>query len=291
MKTSKAGGQSIGEALDALFLRLEKTSDIPTLDAQLLLAHLLNRSRAWIFTHPETPLSNDQVIDLEKQVSRLQEGEPLPYILGVWEFFGLEFEVTSDVLIPRPETELLVERALSWLRKAGERNEKLRVLDVGTGSGCISIALALNITGIILTATDISPAALNVARKNAERMHVSYRITFIEADLFPNLPNPDCYSLIVANLPYIPTKTLYKIPVYGHEPTLALDGGTDGLVIIRRFLENAPVWMAPGGILLVEIEASEGPDVQLAASKVFPNAIIRLHKDLFGRDRLLDIQI
>ena len=290
MKTSKVGGQSIGEALDGLFLRLEKTSDIPTLDAQLLLAHLMNRSRSWVLTHPETYLSSEQVIDLEKNVSRLQDGEPLSYILGVWEFFSLEFDVSPDVLIPRPETEHLVERALSWLRKPRERKEELGVLDVGTGTGCIPIAMAVNSTGITLTATDISPAALKVARKNAEKMHVSERITYIEADLFPNLPNPDCYSLITANLPYIPTKTLLKLPVYGHEPTLALDGGSDGLVIIRRFLEKAPGWLLPGGLLLVEIEASEGSAVFEIASKVFPNARNQLYKDLAGHDRLLEVQ-
>jgi release factor glutamine methyltransferase len=290
MKTSNTGGQSIGEALDGLFLRLEKTSDIPTLDAQLLLAHLMNRSRSWILTHPEAFLSSEQVIDLEKNVSRLQEGEPLPYILGVWEFFSMEFEVSPDVLIPRPETELLIERALSWLRKLRERKEELRVLDVGTGSGCIPIALAVNSTGIKLTATEISPAALKVARKNAERMGVSDRITYIEADLFPNLPNPDRYSLITANLPYIPTKTLLKLPVNGYEPTLALDGGSDGLVIIRRFLEKAPGWLLPGGLLLVEIDASEGSAVLEIASKVFPNARDKLYKDLAGHDRLLEVQ-
>ncbi len=104
---------------------MEKTSDIPTLDAQLLLAHLMNKSRSWVLTHTEASLSREEVLDLEKSVSRLEKGEPLPYILGVWEFFGLEFVVTPDVLIPRPETELLVERALSWLKKNRERIERI----------------------------------------------------------------------------------------------------------------------------------------------------------------------
>jgi release factor glutamine methyltransferase len=290
MKTSNGGGQTIGEVLDGLLLCLDRTSDIPSLDAQLLMAHLLSRSRAWILTHPEALLSSDQVLTLEKQVNRLQKGEPLPYILGTWEFYGLEFEVTPDVLIPRPETELLLDRALSWLRKSNARNEKLRVLDVGTGSGCIPIALAMNETRITLTATDISSAALNIARKNAERMNVSDRITFIEADLFPNLPNPDRYSLITANLPYIPTLTLQKTLVYGREPTLALDGGSDGLVIIRRFLENSPDWLHPGGLLLVEIETSEGQAIKEMASGIFPLGGIQLYKDLAGHDRLLEVQ-
>ncbi len=163
-------------------------------------------------------------------------------------------------------------------------------MDVGTGCGCIPIALAVNEAGFTLTATDISPAALKVAQKNAERMHVSDRIAYVEADLFPNLPNPDRYSLVTANLPYIPTKTLHEIPVYGREPTLALDGGPDGLVIIHRFLEISPKWVIPGGLLLVEIEASEGPAVMEIASDIYPDAGVQLHKDLAGHDRLLEVQ-
>ncbi|MGA2503585.1 MAG: peptide chain release factor N(5)-glutamine methyltransferase [Anaerolineales bacterium] len=290
MVSSKGWGETIGKALDGLISRLEKTSDIPTLDAQVLLAHLLNRSRSWILTHPEAPLTGDEVIKLEKQVIRLEGGEPLPYILGVWEFFGLELEVTPAVLIPRQETELLVEHAITWLRKSEPWSGKLRVMDIGTGSGCIAIALAVNIPSLIVTATDISPAALRVARNNAERMHVSDRITYFEADLFPNLPIPDPHSLIIANLPYIPTKTLQRIPIYGREPSLALDGGSDGLEIIRSFLKKAPSWLLPGGYLIIEIESSEGPAVQLLANDAFPNAGIHLMKDLAGLDRMLEVQ-
>jgi release factor glutamine methyltransferase len=228
---------------------------------------------------------------LEEAVTQLEIGQPLAYVLGIWEFFGLEFEVTPDVLIPRPETELLVERAIKWLEKDSSEEKVLRVMDVGTGSGCISIALAVNVSDINITATDISAAALNVARKNAERMHVSDRINFIKADLFPLFYTSNPCSLIVANLPYIPSKTLHKSSVYGREPTIALDGGPDGLVYIRRFLEESMKWLLPGGLLLFEIEASEGPTVQLLASRVFHNSLITLFKDLAGRDRLLEVQI
>ena len=290
MVTSKAGGQTVGETLDGLISRLEKTRDMPGLDAQVLLARLLDRPRSWVLAHPEAPLTGNRYTALEALVGRLEGGEPLPYIVGHWEFFGLEFEVTPDVLIPRPETELLVERAIAWLRKSEPGSRELRVMDVGTGSGCIAISLAVNVPGLSITATDISAAALKVARCNAEKMNVSGSITFLEADLFPNLLIPDCFSLIVANLPYIPTNTLYKIHVYGREPTLALDGGSDGLVLIRRILTEAPDRLILGGLFLMEIEASEGPAVLSLASGAFPKARIHLHKDLAGQDRLLEIK-
>jgi release factor glutamine methyltransferase len=280
----------VGETLDGLISRLEKISDMPGLDVQVLLVHLLDKPRSWLLAHPEAPLSGNRYNALEALVVRLEGGEPLPYIVGHWEFFGLEFEVTPDVLIPRPETELLVERAIAWLRKSKRSSRGLRVMDVGTGSGCIAISLAVNLPGLSITATDISPAALKVARCNAERMNVSGCITFLEADLFPNPYKPDFFSLIVANPPYIPTNTLFKIPVYNREPPIALDGGPDGLALIRRILTEVPHWLIPGGLLLMEIEASEGPGVLSLASDVFPKTRIQLHKDLAGHDRLLEVQ-
>jgi release factor glutamine methyltransferase len=291
MVTDKAGGQTIGETLDGLGSRLEKTSDIPGLNAQVLLARLLNRPRSWVLAHPEAPLTGNRFAALEALVARREGGEPLPYILGAWEFFGLEFEVTPDVLIPRPETELLVERAIIWLRKLGPGRRELRVLDVGTGSGCIAISLAVNLPGLSITATDISPAALKVARRNAEKFHVADRISFLEADLIPDSLLPDPFSLIVANPPYVPTKTLHKTPVYGREPTLALDGGSDGLALIRRILAKAPDQLGSGGMLLMEIETSEGPAVHSLASEAFPKARIQLHQDLADHDRLLEVQV
>jgi release factor glutamine methyltransferase len=290
MLTSKGGGQIIGDALSGLISRLQKISDTPGLDAQVLLAHQLDRPRSWVLAHPEVQLTKAQVNRLEEAVTNLEGGQPLPYILGTWEFFGLEFEVTPAVLIPRPETELLVEQAISWLQNWKPGNVKLRVLDVGTGSGCIAIALAVHVPTLGITATDISPAALDVARKNAYRMDVSDRITFIETDLFPPLSILDPFPLILSNLPYIPTETMKKNAVYGQEPAIALDGGPDGMEVISRFLEKAPSWLLSGGAIFIEIEASEGPMAKRKAADTFPNAGIRLHKDLAGHDRLLEVQ-
>jgi release factor glutamine methyltransferase len=229
---------------------------------------------------------------LQEFVRRLEGGQPLPYILGGWEFFGLPFRVTPDVLIPRPETELMVEHAMAWLRnKLNVERRKLNVADIGTGSGCIAISLAVNVPEIQVTATDISPAALVVAQQNAERLKVAEQIDFVEADLVPDSLSPSSFSLIVANLPYIPTSTLHRLPIFGREPALALDGGADGLALIRRLLAKAPALLAPGGMLLLEIEASQGAAVLSLARQAFGQAENHLHQDLAGHDRLLEIQV
>ncbi len=274
-------------ALEQIAIRLRTCSETPELDAQLLLAHILNRPRSWLAAHPETLLDPEPVAALKRLARRLQAGEPLPYLLGEWEFFGLPFYVTPDVLIPRPETELLVERAIFWLNR---KESAAEVLDIGTGSGCIAVALAVNVPQVRVTASDISSAALSIAHRNAERHRVADRVTFIQADLFPPSLSPRSCSLITANLPYIPTTTLRGLPIFGREPTLALDGGADGLALIRRLLEKAPSVLAPGGRILLEIEASQGEKAISLAKDVFEQADIRLHKDLAGLDRLVEIQ-
>jgi release factor glutamine methyltransferase len=283
--TNKPVGRSVEPVLDELISRLEKLSDTPGLDAQVLLAGLLEKPRSWVLAHPEIILAPGRLTALEAQVARLEKGEPLPYVLRRWEFFGLEFEVTPDVLIPRPETELMVEHAIAWLQaRPGQR----RAADVGTGSGCIGIVLAANVPDLQVLATDISSEAIDVARRNAVKNGVGQRVEFMCCDLFP--PRLQ-FDLIVANLPYIPTKTLHKLPIFGREPTLALDGGLDGLDLIRRLLMEAPDRLAPGGLLLMEIEATEGPAVLSLACDVFTEAEIHLHKDLAGHERLLEVQV
>jgi release factor glutamine methyltransferase len=285
MKTNKEGGRTVGTALDDLIFRLEKNSDSPGLDAQEVLARVLDRPRSWVLAHPEAPLTRKSAAALETLVVGLESGEPLPYVLGQWEFFGLEFEVTPDVLIPRPETELLVERAIGWLKEhPGFRH----AADVGTGSGCIGIALAANIPDLWVMGSDISPAAVKMAQRNSVKNGVGQRMEFLRCNLFP--PETE-YDLIVANLPYIPTKTLQKLPIYGREPTMALDGGADGLQLIRGLMNAAPDRLVPGGLLLIEIEASEGAAALSLAYDGFAEAEIHLYKDLAGRDRILEVQI
>jgi release factor glutamine methyltransferase len=300
--TVEAQDWTVGGVLKWAVQRLERGSDTPQLDAQGLLAKILNKKRSWLAAHLDAALDREAVAAFEALVSRLERGEPLPYLLGEWEFFGLPFVVTPDVLIPRPETELLVEQALTWLRTVPLPP---LVLDAGTGSGCIAVSLAYNMPDCRVVATDISPAALRVARRNAGRHGVAERICFVEADLIPHgevcmslageegapagLFSPP-YSLIVANLPYIPTATLHTLPIFGREPMIALDGGSDGLVLIRRLLEQAPGVLSTGGALLLEIEASQGAAVLSLARRAFPAASVYIRRDLAGHDRLLVVE-
>lgn len=260
-------------------------SEAPALDAQVLLAHILAKPRAWVLTHPEATPSPEQEKALKKALAQLQSGIPLPYVIGHWEFFGLDFNLTPDVLIPRPETEELVEEALAWLN----HKPNARVLDMGTGSGCIPVSLARNAPGISLVAVDRSNAALHIAHQNAAKHGVAERITFAQSDLFSNVP-PAPYNLLLANLPYIPTETLKTLDVYTREPNLALDGGADGLDLIRRFLKDAPKFLAPNGMMLLEIDSPHGEKALATAKEFFPEAKYELLQDLSERDRFIKIQ-
>ncbi|MHB8779678.1 MAG: peptide chain release factor N(5)-glutamine methyltransferase [Anaerolineales bacterium] len=266
--------------------------DSPQLDAQLIIAHVLGKPRTWIAAHKDTPLTDPQIDSAQKAFFRLKAGEPLPYLLGHWEFFGLDFDITKDVLIPRPETELLVEKAVSWLKASPERRT---IADIGTGSGIIATAIAMHVPDARIVATDISQAALKIAKYNAMKFHVHHRIDFLMCDLLPQhidpLPTDSHFDLICANLPYIPTRTLHQLPIYGCEPTLALDGGADGLDPYRRLFKLIPDWLAPHGMILIEIESSLGAQTMDLASKIFPNAAINLYQDLAGNDRLLEIKL
>jgi len=278
----------IATALETARARLTLHSDTPGLDAQVLIAHLLDKPRAWLMAHPERTLSARQARQLEDTIDQLESGEPLPYVIGHWEFFGLDLQVTPDVLIPRPETELLVEHAIAWLKDHPGRR---CAADVGTGSGCIAVALAAAVPDLQVLATDISRKALRVARRNARQHGVAKRVRVTQHDLLPSPPPPsERMDLICANLPYIPTETLHGLQIYGHEPELALDGGADGLQLIRRLLALLPGWLAPGGLALLEIEASQGLLALSLAVDLFTEARVRLHRDLAGRDRLLTIE-
>ena len=274
---------------------LASTSETPALDAQVLLAHILGKPRSWLLVYPEAELTPTQERQLQRAIQRLRDGEPLPYILGHWEFFGLDFIITPAVLIPRPETELLVEQALDWLRS----NPTARcAADIGAGSGCIAVSLAVFIPDLHLLATDISLAALQIARQNAQRHEVSDRIDFLQADLLGPLnvsgwflsAKRSTFNLIAANLPYIPSGTLQELAVYGHEPSLALDGGPDGLGQIRQLLANAPRILAPGGLLLLEIEYQQGPVAKILAQDAFPYSKVSILPDLAGHDRVVRIE-
>jgi release factor glutamine methyltransferase len=277
---------TLSEWLELLRRSLAQVSDTPSLDGQVLLAQVLERPRAWVMAHPQAEPNQEQAARLQSQLRRLEAGEPLPYVLGHWEFYGLDFQLNPAVLIPRPETELLVDQARTWLQANPGHNQ---AADVGTGCGCIAVSLAAHHPDLRVTASDVSVAALETARKNAARHGADRRVRFVQADLLEALVGP--FDLICANPPYIPSAKLLKLEVFQHEPRLALDGGLDGLALIRRLLAQAPHKLAPGGLLLMEIEESQGSQVLALASRSFPSARPQVLPDLAGRQRLLRVEL
>jgi len=271
--------------LEEIRRRLRPLSETYSLDAQVLLAHILNKPRAWVLAHPETQLSHLQQENLAIALTQLESNMPLAYVLGHWEFFGLDFEISPATLIPRPETELLIEHALAWLQ---EHPEARQAADVGTGSGCIAVTLAKHTPNLAITATDISPEAIEIACANAKKQQVDRQITFIQANLL--YVDRKSFNIICANLPYIPTTTLHTLDVFGREPTLALDGGSDGLDLIRSLITDGRARLAPGGLLLLEIDSSHGAAALTLAQETFPEANVRLIQDLSGRDRLIRVE-
>jgi release factor glutamine methyltransferase len=254
------------------------------LAAQLLLARVLNRSRSWVLAHPEASLDHAQQVALEELLARLAQGTPLAYLLGQWDFFGLEFEVSPAVLIPRPETELLVEQALAWLEHNPHRRS---AADVGTGSGAIAVCLAKHNPGVRVLAADRSWDALQVARRNADRHNTASQIQFLHGDLLSAAAGP--FDLVCANLPYIPRAVLNGLPVQKYEPHAALDGGEDGLRFIRALLEDAPRWLAPGGLLLLEMQYDQGESISGLARAQFPGAAVEVIADLADLPRLVKV--
>jgi release factor glutamine methyltransferase len=261
---------------------LAPITDVPRLEAEVLLGHVLETSRTGLMAHPERSLTSDQVERYETLVRRRASDYPLPYLTGRVEFYGLELEVTPEVLIPRPETETLVDLALA--------RRPTHIVDVGTGSGCIAVSVAVHLPRATVYGIEISPAALAVARRNVERHGVAGRVQLMVGDILSPRPGP--VDLVVANLPYIPTGQCASLPasVRDHEPWLALDGGPGGLAVIRRLLVQAPAVLRPGGGLLVEIGADQGETASRLARTYFPQAEVRVHPDLAGRDRVLEVQ-
>jgi len=281
-------GITIQELLPQLSQQLHQISETGTLDAQVLLAYCLEKPRTWILAHPEAAVNNTQYNNIIQAAGRLMHGEPLPYVLGHWEFYGLDFLVTPDVLIPRPETELMTERAIKWLQL---HPHKRKAVDIGTGSGCIGISLAKHIPDLHIVLTDISSEALKVARLNGEKHGVLDRLEFHRSNLLDRISSPFAFDLICANLPYIPTQTLEELPVAEREPRLALDGGLSGTKVIKRLLKQAKSQLTPGGLMLVEIDPAQCDQVISLAQKHYSFSKVQILRDLSGRDRCLEIEL
>lgn len=239
--------------------------EAPRLNAELLLARSLNLSREGLYVHLHDPLKEWEKEGWEESIRRRVSGEPLQYILEHQEFWSIDFKVDPRVLIPRPETELLVEQSLSILSETNLQRIP-SALEIGTGSGAIAIALAKEVRKIFLVATDISRDALLLAKENAESAGVRHQIEFVNGDLFgPLRPSAGkgLFDLILSNPPYIVRRKISTLAkeVKDYEPTVALDGGEDGLAFYRRIIPETSGYLQAGGWLLLEVALGQGPDV------------------------------
>lgn len=258
----------------------------PVLAAELLLIHVVEASRAWIYAHIDDPLDSAAAERYRELVSRRAAGTPTQYLTGHQEFWGLDLEVTPDVLIPRPETEHVVEVALARL---GQHRSPLplRVADVGTGSGCLALALAQELPNAHVFATDVSPLALSVARRNAARHGLGERITFLEASLLTPF-SPRSLDLVVSNPPYVSRKDAPSLPreVREHEPHVALFAGEEGMEVYPPLIAQAAERLVSGGLLVVEL----GFDVSERVEALLDTADwqeIHITSDLAGIPRVL----
>lgn len=259
-------------------------SDTPRLDAEILLAHARGCPRIALYTQFDEPLSEPVRAKMRELVQRRAQSEPVAYLVGHREFFSLDFLVTRDVLIPRPDTETLVMAALD----AAKSRTSVNVLDLCTGSGCVAIAVAKNCPAARVLATDVSPAAIAVAKENAARHKVDDRVDFAEGDLFAAVPADACFDIITANAPYVTTAELESLAkdVRKYEPRAALDGGPEGLDVIRRIVDEAPRRLAPGGWLFLEISSTQGDRVQQLLAETGRFEEIGVKKDLSGCSRV-----
>ena len=257
----------------------------PRLEAELLVAHALKLRRLDIFLRHDQPLSPEELTVIRALVERRRRHEPLAYLTGEREFYGRAFTVDRRVLIPRPETEHLVDAVVAFLRARAETPSA--VLDLCTGSGCIAVTVALAVTHATLDAVDLSPAALEVARANVARHKLAERVTLHEGSLFKPLGDKR-FDVIASNPPYIPSEEIPGLmpDVSQHEPHLALDGGPDGTVVLRALLAGVPSRLNPGGLLAVEVGHDQGPwAVNEATAVGLLDA--RMEKDLAGFPRVL----
>lgn len=266
-------------------LRLSREVERPHDHALVLLAHILNESKTWVLAHPDLYLSQRQILELSNLTSRLVKGEPLPYLTGKQAFFGLDFKVNKDVLIPRPETELLVEEALCWLKNHPDARQGI---DLGTGSGCVAVSLVKNCPDLQMCAVDISMKSLMVAMENAVVQQCDDRIRFVQSDLFADVRGT--YNLVCANLPYIPSAELSDVNSLLYEPKLALDGGESGLELIERSLRESKFHLKRPALLLYEFQTDKASELEKLAKKYYPQADITILQDLAGLDRLLRIE-
>jgi release factor glutamine methyltransferase len=291
---------TVGGALASATAYLQQSgSATPRLDAELLLGHAVGTDRATLLAASDARLSDGQRAATTALLERRARGEPVAYIRGLKEFFGIALSVDARALIPRPETETLVELGLVWLRGAltsrPRGDSPLTAWDVGTGSGAIVVALAVEcrrhgyLADLRFRATDISPEALGVAIENAVAHGVADVIEFAQLDLTGE-PGGQSADLVLANLPYVPSAAVPELPVAAHfEPALALDGGPDGLDVVRRLLAQLPSALARAGAALLEIGSDQVEPLRAAVTAALPGWSLIIHDDLGGAPRVAEL--
>ncbi|HZO94504.1 MAG TPA: peptide chain release factor N(5)-glutamine methyltransferase [Candidatus Baltobacteraceae bacterium] len=277
---------TIGAALRDAAVRLEPVGGSGRLDAVFLLAHAGSVTRAEMLAHPERDLPDEVATRFEALVARRAGGVPLAYVTGEAGFYGRMFGVDERVLVPRPETEAIVEWAVRHLRAI--RREDGSACDVGTGSGAIAVTLAAELPRLGICASDVSAAALSVARRNAARNGVFQHVTFLRGDLAEPLLPYGPYDCVCANLPYVPSAECAPAPEpVGFEPVLARDGGPDGLDLYRRLVPDLPRLVTARGIVLLEAASSNARRLEEMVRNVLPGAGVETVQDYAGLDRLV----
>ncbi len=279
---------SVKEALGwASKLLAEQGIESPGLDAEVILSNVLDISKAQLYARPDRRLYSMHQLVYRAWVKRRAEHEPVAYIVGYKEFYGIDFYVDRRVLIPRPETELLVEKAIELAHEIGGAPV---LAEVGTGSGAVAVSLALHLPQATIYATDISQEALAVAALNCERHEVQERVRLLAGDLLA--PLSEAVDLIVANLPYVRRTEFRGLArdIVDYEPRLALDGGPDGLEPIQRLLAQAGPYLRPQGAILLEIGSDQGAAVTAWAGRCFPGAILEISRDYAGLERMVVVR-
>jgi release factor glutamine methyltransferase len=266
----------------------DKGIDSPRLSAELLISHVVGLKRIELYTQFDKAVDKQQLDQLHELVERAGRNEPVAYLTGKTEFYSLELNVTPDCMIPRPETELLVERAIEFLRK---RTGKQFVCDLCTGSGCIAVAITKNCANADIIATDISEAALNIAAQNIEKHQLKDRIRLLCGDLFdPIVPQLDVdkFDLIVCNPPYVSAVEFEKLDknIKDYEPKSALFAGADGLEIYRRVIEKADRFLKSDAALILEVGSAQGPAIKELLKQAGSFAEIKIEKDQNNNDRI-----
>jgi release factor glutamine methyltransferase len=269
----------------------ERGSDTPRLDAELLTAHSLGMRRLDLYLQHDRPLAEAELEPVRALLRRRAAGEPVAYLVGEREFYGRPFRVTPDVLIPRPETETLVEHALRWARAtAGAVGEGLRLADAGTGSGCIACTLAAELGGARVAATDVSAAAVAVASQNAARLGVGDRVTVTQGSWAAPLAAHAPFDALLSNPPYVTTGEMDGLmrEVRDHEPRLALEAGADGLDAYRALLRECLPLVRSGGYLALEIDPRRRDAVSALVAEARPDSRVTVAADLAGRARVVE---